>query len=342
MNSIPHNDFLKLTCEFPTNLDTFSFSNEYYDIDVIDTGVIRFTPKMQTSNAESEKAIILSCAVHGNETAPIEICNTLITNMVTGSLHGPHPVLLIFGNPASINIGERFVEENMNRMFERNAKLKDSNAERQRASQLMEYVDEFFNTYQQAQHIHYDLHTAIRDSAHEKFAVYPYLHGKPWKKQQLLWLQAMGVNTFLLMQKGSTTFSYYSSFHHDADAFTIELGKVKPFGQNDQSKFLACQRTLEKLIAGHELNSQFDIHHFNLFMVDKEVNKKTSEFRLTFADDTANFTSFPVGHTLALDGDEAIKTTHEGEAIIFPNANVEIGQRALLTVIPKDVSQQLV
>jgi succinylglutamate desuccinylase len=27
----------------------------------------------------------------------------------------------------------------------------------------------------------------------------------------------------------------------------------------------------------------------------------------------------------------------EGEAVVFPNANVEIGQRALLTVIPTNI-----
>ena len=37
---------------------------------------------------------------------------------------------------------------------------------------------------------------------------------------------------------------------------------------------------------------------------------------------------------LAIDGDVEVKTQQDGEAIIFPNANVAIGQRAMLTVTP--------
>ncbi|MDP5208001.1 succinylglutamate desuccinylase/aspartoacylase family protein, partial [Alishewanella sp. SMS9] len=68
----------------------------------------------------------------------------------------------------------------------------------------------------------YDLHTAIRGSRFEKFAVYPFLHGKPWRKQQLQFLAACDVHTVLMMQTPASTFSYYASHSHGADAFTIE------------------------------------------------------------------------------------------------------------------------
>ncbi|EAT11159.1 succinylglutamate desuccinylase [Bermanella marisrubri] len=343
MNNIPNSDFLKLTRDNPTSLKPMLIDHDVYDICVLDTGVIRFIPHTLDNNkSAAKKAIIISSAVHGNETAPIEICNALIKQLLQKDLAGPNPILFIFGNPPAINIGERFVEENMNRLFDPSKELSIDNQERERAQTLRNLVDDFFEAFNHAEKIHYDLHTAIRDSAHEKFAVYPFLHGKAWKKEQLLWLKAMGVRTILLMQKPATTFSYYSSRKHTAYSFTIELGKVRPFGENDPEKFKACKSALESLIKGENIESLFDIRDFHLFVVDKEITKQYEDFQLTFDDQTANFTQFEKGHVLAIDGGKEIKTSHDGEAIIFPNAKVTIGQRALLTVIPAKVDDQLV
>lgn len=343
MNSIPNLDFLALTRDNPLSLESVSIEHDAYDVKILDTGIIQFVPHtIDTNKGAAKKAIVLSCAVHGNETAPIEICNDLIKALLQGKLIGHHPVLFIFGNPPAINIGERFVEENMNRLFDPTKELTLDNQEQERAQTLRTVVDDFFHAFNEAEKIHYDLHTAIRDSAHEKFAVYPFLHGQPWKKQQLLCLKSMGVTTVLLMQKPATTFSYYSSRKHGADAFTIELGKVRPFGENDPKKFAACKSTLERLIQGEDDALTFDIKDFHLFVVDKEINKQHEDFQLTFGEDTANFTQYEKGHVLAIDGGEEIKTTYDGEAIIFPNAKVAIGQRALLTVIPAEIEGQLI
>jgi succinylglutamate desuccinylase len=41
---------------------------------------------------------------------------------------------------------------------------------------------------------------------------------------------------------------------------------------------------------------------------------------------------------LAVDGDTEYRVEEGGEAIIFPNANVALGQRAMLLVKPFDVT----
>lgn len=55
--------------------------------------------------------------IHGNETAPIEICNQLLSRLLAGELSARHRVLFPFGNPAAMNLGLREVEENTNRLF---------------------------------------------------------------------------------------------------------------------------------------------------------------------------------------------------------------------------------
>ncbi len=339
-------DFLTITRQNEWHLDPFNVDNDKYVIEVWDSGVVHIVPKFSTKPLPNQvkKAFVFASAVHGNETAPIEICQDIINKLVNNDLEIIHPVLFLFGNPASINQGERFVEENMNRLFSGHHSIGETkNKERTRAKKLESYVSRFFEKYEGAQRTHYDLHTAIRDSAHEKFAVYPFMHGKPWKKQQFEILRAMGVTTFLLMEKPATTFSYYASNTHNADSFTIELGKVRPFGENDQSKFAAAKQTLIELLQGKDFDgTSFDANNFQIMTVYREINKTDESFQLCFADDVANFTQYNKGDVLAEENGLPIEVQEDGEAIVFPNANVAIGQRALLTVLPTNIDDRLV
>lgn len=346
-------NFLKLSCENEWSLsEPFSFiissSNITTKVTVLDTGIILFEPDCNTT-----KDIILSSAIHGNETAPIEICNDLIQQLIIGKIEAKERLLFIFGNPASINIGKRFVEENMNRLFsgEHSRRATDGytllNKERTRAKVLEDSVRTFYQKGAEASKLipdsslkprsryHYDLHTAIRGSKNDKFAVYPYRHEKPWKKEQLQFLKQCGISTILLSHSPTTTFSYFSSNEFDADAFTVELGKVKPFGENDMANFKAVKDTLTAFITGKELTlGEYKADNFDVFEIYQTINREGEKFSLNFADDVDNFTSFPLDYVLAFDDDKEIKVKVDGEAIIFPNAEVAIGQRALLTVTP--------
>lgn len=338
-------DFLTVTRENEWHLEPFEVEHSDYNISVWDSGVMHIEPKQVS---EVERCYVFSSAVHGNETAPIEICNEIITQVLSKKIRITQPALFIFGNPASINIGQRFVEENMNRLFSGHHSKPNTdsngfrNKECERAAKLEEYVTRFFESYPGWHRTHYDLHTAIRDSAHEKFAVYPFLHGKKWSKEQFETLRAMGVTTFLLMEKPATTFSYYSSREHGAEAFTVELGKVRPFGQNDQSKFAAAKQTLIELLQGKVFDgSQFDQANYQIMTVFREINKKGDSFELCFSDDAANFTLYKKGDVIAKENGQDIVVEAEEEAIVFPNANVAIGQRALLMVVPKDITNDV-
>jgi succinylglutamate desuccinylase len=335
-------DFLTLSRNNEWHLDAGQFTlNNNTIVTVHDTGVIEFQPATATS-----KDVVLSSAVHGNETAPIEICDELIKSIIKGELNLSQRVLFIFGNPQSINIGLRFVEENLNRLFNGHHTKAGvaMNNERIRAAKLEQYVSDFFQRGEpNSSRYHYDLHTAIRGSKNEKFAVYPFLHGKPWKKSQLQFLLSCGVNTVLMMKSAATTFSYYSSFVHGADSFTIELGQVKPFGENDMARFAKTKQTLTALISQSEVKyPKFNADDFELFSVHRTINRTAQNFSFPFSDDAENFTGFAKGELLAMDGDTAIHAEIDGEAIIFPNANVAIGQRALLTVVPMQIDDNFI
>lgn len=332
-------DFLHRSRTQPEQFTTplaFSLDNGV-QVAIHHAGIIEFTP---ASVSDDTKSIVLSCGVHGNETAPIELCDAWVAQFLTGRLTPVHRVLFLFGNLPAMDKAQRFVEENMNRLFSGAHADPDqpTNQERQRAAQLEQAVSQFFASAH-GPRLHYDLHTAIRESKNEKFAVYPYLHGHPRSEEQIVFLADCGVKTILLSQSPTTTFSYYSSHEHQAHAFTVELGKVRPFGQNDMQRFEDARQTLEALMTQAEYSPRSRLEDVEIFTVNQVVLKQQDDFTLHFDDDTPNFTGFKQGTVLASETGAQYVAEQDGEAIVFPNAGVAKGQRALLTVVPTTLDQ---
>ena len=268
---VAQGDFISLTRQFEQGFaqtgveNQLSFNVKQAKISLLDTGVLLVEP---TRWATPSKSIVISSGIHGNETAPIEIVQQLISDIVTQKIQVKHRTLFIMGNPVAMNIAKRFQTENLNRLFCGKYQEIDPCFEKYRASKLEAYVSDFFNAgmtqstsdnssdntnERQVTNYHYDLHTAIRDSKYEKFAIYPYQAGKPWDKEQLSFMASCGVNTILFGHGPSGTFSYFSSANFAAHAFTIELGKVRPFGENNMASFQAMTDNLSALVSDEEL-----------------------------------------------------------------------------------------
>lgn len=333
-------DFLSVTLGNPDGLSPMQWQLQNgTKVQIWDTGIICFEPEQAGNND-----IVLSCGMHGNETAPIEICAGIVTDILLGRIQLAHRVQVLFGNPHAINCNQREVVENINTLFSGQHSKKEgvANTERKRARLLEEYLGRFYVDPNKKRFM-YDLHTAIRGSVYEKFAVYPFLHGKPWSKTQFEFLLACDINTILLMKAPATSFSYYASHQYAAEAFTIELGQVRPFGQNDMNRFQGIITTLRAFMTGEPvLKRHFAESDFNIYKISRAINKQTTAFKLHFSQNIENFTSFPVGTLLATDGATEYRIEQEGEAIIFPNANVAAGQRAMLLVVPYSVAGQLI
>ena len=294
---------------------------------LLDTGILQLEP----ANG-SDKNIVISAGVHGNETAPIEIVDNMVRSILTMATPIRNRTLFIIGNPVAMNMGQRFDIENLNRLFcGKHEKL--NHHEAVRAGILENAVSDFFGKNDSNARYHYDLHTAIRGSKHEKFFIYPYPDGRSWDKAQLQFFLAAEINTALLGHRPASTFSYFSSHFFKAHAFTVELGQVKPFGQNDMAKFEAITRNLTLLISGGDIPLQpYSDENFHLFRVKTELIKRSDTFRLNFADGADNFSTFKKDFQLTEDTDGGYHVENDGEAIVFPNTNVPIGQRAGLVV----------
>jgi succinylglutamate desuccinylase len=294
-------------------------------------GLLQLSPSQPDASLPH---LLLSAGIHGNETAPIEVLTGIVNDLLAGSLPLQAHLLIVLGNLPAMRQGKRFIDYDMNRLFNGQHCSQPAAAEATRAAELEQLAVAFFGQATGAKR-HYDLHTAIRGSVFERFAIYPYLHERPHNREQLMWLAQADIGTVLLHSKPAATFSYFTSQHCQADAFTLELGKARPFGQNDLSRFSGIDQALRQLVSGQQpATPAYDASKVQLFRASYDLIKHSGDFVLHLADDVENFTALPDGMLIAEDG--AIRHLAKGghERILFPNPRVSIGLRAGIVIAP--------
>lgn len=294
-------------------------------------GALVVTPASGDDNGAD---LLLSAAIHGNETAPIELLDRLLQRIAGGHLRPRARLLFLLGNPPAMRRGERYIDQDINRLF--NGRHADASGyEAIRACELERIAANFFSLPGRSR-LHYDMHTAIRGSQIEQFALYPYSPERHHSAHELARLQAAGITAVLLQNKPGITFSSYTYACLDTEAFTLELGKAQPFGQNDGVDLRRLEEHLEQLIEGVEAPlASLELDQLQLFSVAREVIKHSDDFRLYLPADVENFSELPLGYLLAEDIAGTRWVIDEpGARIIFPNPKVKNGLRAGLLVIP--------
>lgn len=294
-------------------------------------GALEVTPPAASDNGLD---LLLSAGIHGNETAPIELLDRLLRGIARGELKPRARILFLFGNPAAIRRGERFVEHDINRLFNGRHE-QHSGAEAMRACDLEHLAATFFSKPERTR-LHYDLHTAIRGSKIEQFALYPWQEGRPRSKRELARLNAAGIEAVLLHNKGSITFSAYTYSQLGAESFTLELGKARPFGENQQVNLDLLEQRLQHILEGSEPEEEpAELEGLKLFAVAREIVKHSDAFQLHLPADIENFSELPVGYLLAEDlAGMRWVVEEQGARIIFPNPKVKNGLRAGILIVP--------
>ena len=279
--------------------------------------------------------LLLSAGIHGNETAPIELLDRLLQRIASGQLIPQARILFLFGNPEAMRRSERYIEQDINRLFSGRHE-QSSGPEALRANELEHLAAAFFSKAGRAR-LHYDLHTAIRASRIEQFALYPYAEGRKHSALELARLRAAGIEAVLLQKKVGITFSSYTYAHLDAEAFTLELGKARPFGQNQEVNLDRLERRLQQLIENNE-PADAGLDGLQLFSVAREVIKHSDAFKLHLPGDVENFSELPVGYLLAEDiAGTRWLVEEQGARIIFPNPKVKNGLRAGILIVPTEL-----
>jgi succinylglutamate desuccinylase len=319
----------------------------------LDDGVLQFEPistRQARPDARSEDAVhsvLASAGIHGDETAPIELLSTIVRDIANGRAPLACRLLVVLGNVAAMRAACRYIDDDLNRLFSgRHAQLPASR-EAPRAVALERAAAHFFANAPQRRSArwHIDMHTAIRASVFERFALLPHT-GEPMSRAMFEWLHAAQIAAVLVHSAKSSTYSHFTSEACGADACTLELGKVRPFGQNDLARFAGADQALRNLISGqrddgHKRAGRVDgvdatVSNTPLprvFTVIDQITKYSDAFELLVEADVPNFTAYPQHTLIARDGGYRYTVSHPEERIVFPNPSVKPGLRAGLMVV---------
>ena len=326
----PYSDMLEHTLKHEGIFEAQELRFPSAALNFVDIGVIELLPK-----TPSQRGVILSAGIHGNETAPIELLNNLVNDLLNSHCADlERPTLIIFGHPQAMREGKRFAEFNMNRLFMGQCARPEYSvsSDAQRAQKLEFAVSDFCARHDVGEH--YDLHTAIRASEYERFALKPLLK-EPQKKAATAasksFLSSAGIQALVQQNTYASTFSSYTANQFGLESYTLELGKVRAFGQNDLLNYKNTMTALKSLVCDQSFST--DASEMDYFEVCHEIIVPDESFTLHIEQEQANFGTFKKGVCIWQTDAQSYIVSHEEEFIIFPNPEVPVGQRAGLMLI---------
>ncbi|WP_206996759.1 succinylglutamate desuccinylase [Trinickia mobilis] len=295
----------------------------------LDDGILQLEP---SATDEKTRSVLVSAGIHGDETAPIELLSLIVRDIASGALPLACRLLIVLGNLDAMRTSCRYVDDDLNRLFSgKHAQLPQSR-EAPRAATLEQAARDFFARAASAADArwHIDMHTAIRASVFEQFALLPHT-GVPLSRAMFEWLRDARIAAVLLHTAKGNTYSHFTGRTCGAQACTLELGKVRPFGQNDLTRFAGADSAVRQMVSGAE-DAQ-DAPMPRVFTVIGQITKQSDQLELHVAADVPNFTAFAKGTLLARDGEYRYTVWHDEERIVFPNPSVKPGLRAGLMVV---------
>jgi succinylglutamate desuccinylase len=310
-------------------------------VNYLDLGVIEIIPP------NAKHAVVVSSGIHGNETAPIELVDKIAKEIAQNTFLLSTRVLLIIAHQKAILNKTRMIEKNLNRLF--GADEKEKNSESILANKLQNQVHSFFlKVPENEKRWHFDLHCAIRSSCYSHFALIPICTEFKDVTPLIHFLINAKIQAQLFSETPSSTFSWWTGQYFNALSVTVELGQVKPLFKNDLSLLQSVKNALVTLMTAHDkMLIEFNQETFNKtqiasYRVSRTITKLTDDFDFTFEPTLANFSWFKEGEVIAYEGNgHQYRIDKEGEAVIFPNKEVEVGQRACLLIKPIHLDNDL-
>lgn len=286
-------------------------------------GVLQIEPHADTGLC----GVIISVGVHGDETVPIRLLDTWLAQTAQSTWKIQRPMLVLLGNPGAVIAGKRFVTHNMNRLFS-SASVNDSSAECQRAAVLMNTARDFAKQHPEG--LHFDMHSTIKPSDQDRFAVVPVDCEAIDLSQMQAWLRHFAVDAWVQNISPAAAFSSFTARLGYCSA-TLEMGQVSSLDE-PIDRFLPLLAELDRLATGPAVEID---HHITGFQVIDEIIRPEGDFELCLEDFVKGFVNFRQwrqGTLIARSEDREWRVQQDGDALLFLNADVPPGHRVALVI----------
>ncbi|MCZ4373476.1 succinylglutamate desuccinylase [Vibrio diazotrophicus] len=292
---------------------------------LLQRGILEVVP---AKHDDDTKNIVISCGIHGDETAPMELIDKLVNDILSGFQTVNERCLFIIANPEATKLHKRSLDEDLNHLFDE--KAHEESKELAIADNLKLVIKDFYAESDVKSRWHLDLHCAFRDSKHYSFAVSPKSRHPVRSKELLDFVENGHIDAVMFSNAPASTFSWYSAEIYAAQAMMIELGRVAEIGSNDLQCLTAFDLSLRDLVSRSQ--SEHLPRKATMYRVSRTIVRIHDDFDFLFDDNISNFTSFMHGEVFGHDGDKPLMAKNEEEAIVFPNRHAAVGERAALMV----------
>lgn len=315
--TISQNFFLKQSLETTISGKNFNAADAHWSW--VAPGALRIEPHTDAGLC----GVVISIGVHGDETVPIRLLDAWLARTAQGSINIRRPMLVLLGNPEAVIAGRRFVAHNMNRLFS-SASDNDPAAECQRAVVLMHVVRDFIK--QHSEGLHFDMHSTIKPSDQDRFAVVPVDCEAMDLSQMQSWFRQFAVDAWVQNISPAAAFSSFTARLGYRSA-TLEMGQVSSLDE-PIDRFLPLLDELDRLAIGPAMETD---HNITGFQVVDEIIRPEGDFELCL-EGFVNFREWPRDTLIARGDNHEWRVQQDGDALLFLNADVPPGHRVALVI----------
>ena len=135
----------------------------------------------------------------------------------------------------------------------------------------------------------------------------------------------MNLDANIKKTTSSNTFSDFTSNMKNSHSYTLELGKVMPFGENNHEDFFDSRKTLEDLLSGNECKSK-EKELFN-YITSKKIVKENDTFKYLVDENDDNFFLIPKNTDIYEQDGQKVRYDKD-TYMLFANSSVKRGQWA--------------
>ena len=284
---------------------------------------------------ESEFTLVVSVMIHGNEVGPLEGLLDIIDGLESGKIKFCGRLICLIGNPEAARLGKRFVEVDLNRVFEKedldpHAEAVVTPHENKRAQELLPYLDRA--------DLYVDFHQTILDSAQSFYIT-------PWSKSAWQWMRLMGGAKVWVTrnpQQNSGGFKCADEYvrQRGKPSIALELGALGFSSKARSGVWKSLNRAMKginQIVQGESLEALVE-NEPDLTFYQTSYRCPFDRPELILKDGLVNFTSVQQGESLSAseDSDDALIAPQTG-MILFPKYPLRDENGNALQPLPKEI-----